>query len=114
MKITCSRCGDFLELNRLGLQGYCKSCYNEYSREHKPKYNQLSIEEKKKKICRTYAGRYVRKGKIVKQSCSKCGNPNSEMHHENYDKRLEVIWLCRGCHVDLHTQRNRLSNQKGN
>lgn len=49
-------------------------------------------------------GNAVRDGKLVKQSCA-CGNPKSEAHHEDYAKPLEVIWLCRRCHVDLHKER---------
>lgn len=39
----------------------------------------------------------VRSGKIKKEPCIKCGDPNSQGHHEDYSKPYEVIWLC-----DLH------------
>ena len=49
----------------------------------------------------------LRSGKIIKPfRCSKCRKvTNSRLldaHHEDYAKRLEVIWLCRRCHIDIH------------
>ncbi len=44
----------------------------------------------------------IRKGKITKRTtCQTCGiGGNLEMHHADYEKPpLEVIWLCRYCHV---------------
>lgn len=107
MTITCSKCGDFLELNRLGLQSYCRPCASEYSRVYLSTYKAPDPEAKEKKRCRALVGIKIRKGVIAKQPCSVCGNPESEAHHEDYSKPLEIIWFCRQCHVDLHTQRNR-------
>lgn len=47
----------------------------------------------------------VRNGKLVKLPCSVCGNPKSEAHHEDYSKPLDVIWLCRKHHGELHHQK---------
>jgi len=47
----------------------------------------------------------VRDGKIKKMPCVECGNPKSEGHHEDYNKPLEVIWLCTQHHQDLHTRK---------
>jgi len=107
MKITCSKCGEFLDLSRLGLQNHCKDCHNEYTRERKIPYRKLSIAEKKKHNSRSYARKCIRIGKLIPQPCEKCGAAKVEMHHEDYSKPLDVKWLCRTCHVDLHTERNR-------
>jgi hypothetical protein len=26
------------------------------------------------------------------------------MHHPDYDKPLEVVWVCRSCHLDIHAE----------
>jgi hypothetical protein len=42
---------------------------------------------------------YIEKPKI----CSQCGKDGEiHGHHEDYDEPLEVIWLCAGCHLELH------------
>jgi hypothetical protein len=48
-----------------------------------------------------YAGRV---GKISKPPhCSLCGRQGKiEGHHEDYRKPMEVVWVCRKCHVNLH------------
>lgn len=48
----------------------------------------------------------VRKGKIVKpKHCSKCGKEGKidGHHHNGYENRLDVVWLCRSCHVREHS-----------
>ena len=66
------------------------------------KSHPLTLEQRKKMNCRSYANTYLKRGKIVKVPCIKCGEKKSQMHHDNYDKPLEVIWLCRNCHLELH------------
>lgn len=53
-------------------------------------------------ICRSYANVYKRRGKLTQEPCSECGSPDSQMHHHDYTKPLEVEWLCRKCHLKRH------------
>lgn len=49
--------------------------------------------------------RAVRAGRLVKQPCAACGTTeNIEAHHEDYSKPLEVVWLCRKHHGEIHRQ----------
>lgn len=96
---VCSKCGN---VPRAG-QSYCNACHAEYMRIHRPKHIELLPEPKKRANCRSYANVYSKRGMIVKKyECESCGGPNPEKHHPDYDKPLEVQWLCRKCHLDLH------------
>jgi hypothetical protein len=45
----------------------------------------------------------VQKGKVIKPSkCQKCRKKAPlEAHHKDYSKPLDVIWVCKCCHVKL-------------
>lgn len=47
----------------------------------------------------------VKTGKIsCPNKCSKCETVcKPEGHHDDYSRALEVRWLCRKCHMHLHT-----------
>jgi hypothetical protein len=46
----------------------------------------------------------VRLGTIIKPTtCSACPTMSGlEMHHPDYAKPLEVLWVCKKCHADAH------------
>lgn len=44
----------------------------------------------------------IKSGKILRKPCVSCGNKTSEPHHPDYNKPLEIIWLCHSCHKNLH------------
>lgn len=101
-KPTCSKCGNQLEENRKGKYRYCRSCHASYMRAHRPKHSELKDHAKKKANARAYVKEYVRRGVIKKSNCAVCGSDNTEMHHNDYNKPLEVVWLCREYHLALH------------
>jgi len=38
-------------------------------------------------------------------ACQKCGEEKKlDAHHSDYDKPLDVIWLCRRCHMERHVE----------
>jgi len=45
--------------------------------------------------------RAIKKGLIIPQPCVICGD-NAIGHHPDYQKPLEVIWLCKPHHSQLH------------
>ena len=70
---------------------YCVDCHSLYMREWR-KTNLLTPEQKVKDTCRSYANVYLRRGKIKKESCIICGSIDSQMHHEDYSKPLDIVW----------------------
>lgn len=40
----------------------------------------------------------LKTGKLKKLPCSVCGVDRVEAHHENYNKPLEIVWLCKQHH----------------
>lgn len=48
--------------------------------------------------------RALRDGTLLSGPCVLCGALQSEAHHPDYSKPLEVVWLCRSCHRKLHAK----------
>ena len=46
--------------------------------------------------------RALRQGHISRQPCEQCGSMDVDAHHPDYDKPLEVMWLCRSHHRQWH------------
>jgi len=53
----------------------------------------------------TLVNNAVRDGKLTRLPCERCSNPDSHAHHEDYNKPLEVIWLCAACHKQHHMEK---------
>lgn len=51
-------------------------------------------------------GNALRDGYLTRQPCERCGDEQSNAHHEDYSKKLEVNWLCKPCHGARHREIN--------
>jgi DNA-binding XRE family transcriptional regulator len=49
----------------------------------------------------------IRDGVIVRQPCEVCGAEPAHGHHDDYDKPLELRWLCPTHHKALHPASNK-------
>lgn len=52
----------------------------------------------------------LKSGQLVKpKNCSKCGvyNKYIDGHHDDYSKKLDVVWLCRSCHQKIHKKKKK-------
>ena len=75
----------------------------EYMKEYmKERYK--APECRRKVIARSTVGCAIKSGKLVRLPCEVCGKEPAEAHHDNYNKPLEVRWLCKQCHEDWHTK----------
>lgn len=73
----------------------------------RPKFAQLSDEQRKRANARAYANEYQRRGKLIPQPCEGCGAAEVQKHHRDYDRPLDVRWMCAACHVAMHARQAR-------
>ena len=112
-----------------GHYGKCKACYKDYARKYRKKniehireYDRNRGHLGKRKKLRAATTRRRRKEVVGYQQshskvanairtgalkrplyCECCGKIGRvEAHHENYNRPLEVIWLCPVCHRNYH------------
>lgn len=90
-------------------QRYCAPCHAAYMREWR-KTHALNAEQRAKDAARSYANTYQKRGKLKKTPCEGCGSSKAEKHHPDYQKPLDVVWLCRPCHLALHKKQARESS----
>ncbi len=112
----CSQCGvlkdesEFTK-NKSSRDGFgylCEPCRSIYNKIHMEKYRAKNgykphARTEKRKAHEAVA-RALRRGKIIKPAlCESCHlEKRLEGHHADYGKRLEVVWLCRKCHFNIH------------
>ena len=66
------------------------------------RYKKIQVERYPEKIsARKKVHWAVKTGKLVRKPCF-CGEEKVFAHHEDYQKPLDVIWLCRKHHVEKH------------
>lgn len=61
-------------------------------------------EDKRRQAVHNAVSRAIRNGSLVRQPCVRCGAIKSLAHHEDYDKPLEIMWLCQPCHKQRHKE----------
>lgn len=103
---VCRGCGKRLSISEFGVaarDGYpnsrCKVCVVRYYADRS------RLEARTKRPARQAVARALRDGRLVKQSCEVCGEAKTEAHHDDYDRWLDVRWLCPKHHRELHSAR---------
>ena len=67
------------------------------------KYQQVWKEKNIKKYeAHKALKRAVYNNVVIKTQCFVCGNNKVEAHHPDYDRPLDVIWMCRQHHRETH------------
>jgi hypothetical protein len=102
-KCTCARVRRHRVVNSEAVRQYDRERSKTEARREKAKaygYTYSRVMRHKRSAHRILA-RAVECGKLIKRPCFVCGDPNSEAHHEDYSRPLDVIWFC-----SLHHKRH--------
>ncbi len=76
---------------------------------HKEKYKAYWKEQRKnplhllKRKARGKVATEIKAGRLERKPCRVCGAGKSEAHHHDYNKPLDIDWLCRRCHFAAHS-----------
>jgi hypothetical protein len=62
----------------------------------------LTDDQRRRASARSYANVYLRRGHLERGPCEVCASAQAEMHHDDYHRPLDVRWLCREHHLQLH------------
>jgi len=99
----------FARCAKWGRQRYCRACHAKAMREHRARNVGADTEryrsdpEHRKRVrARSRMKQRKARGKLKAEPCEECGNPEAQMHHDNYDNPTEIRWLCVGCHGGEH------------
>ena len=61
-------------------------------------------EDTRRQVAHIAVANGIRDGSLVRIPCIRCGEQKSLAHHEDYDKPLDVMWLCQPCHKQRHKE----------
>ena len=61
-------------------------------------------EDSRRIVAHNSVAKAIRSGLLVRMPCIRCRKEKTEAHHEDYDKPLEVMWLCNPCHKQRHKE----------
>jgi hypothetical protein len=115
----CPRCSaNPRKKTGIRVRSYCADCERELSREagrefraRNPDYFMFKQREyvadpanAQKIKAREQVRQAVKQfGLVLPKACEKCGSDaDLQKHHEDYNKPLDVVVLCRPCHAKLH------------
>lgn len=115
INFNCDNCGKACEEKQSHFikkkRHFCSMlCYSEFRKnilskeeQHAYKGGGMPEEQKIKRIkARRKLNHAIRDNKIQRMSCESCGDKKTQGHHHDYDKPLDVKWLCKKCHWQEH------------
>ena len=130
---TCSSCfeekpiTEFYKstLNKDGLLGYCRVCHGQKIKNKRESKKLLSFDEvaphkkfwlaenRLKRKAHQAVAYAVQTGRLIRQPCERCGTTQTVVaHHEDYNKPLDVLWLCKYHHKERHMEIDRENKDK--
>lgn len=80
---------------------WCESCDGKY-RGGLETLDNTGRPSNQKRIARMLANAGKKMGKLVPMPCEMCNEKKVEMHHPDYSRPLDIVWLCASCHRHIH------------
>lgn len=113
-RVTCRSCRNRIRRS----QRECKPAmyrthWQRWDKEHRPERREAdarraeTARRRAQLRCKAAVARALRDGRLTKGVCEACGALDVEAHHEDYDRPLDVNWLCPKHHARLHADRRR-------
>lgn len=72
-----------------------------YAESHEAAAKRWENKHPERRKAHIITGNAIKNGKLLKQPCWVCGN-GAEAHHPDYDRPLDVVWLCNPHHKQTH------------
>lgn len=77
--------------------------YRRYAEQRRQANRRRAAAEPERRRARRAAFAAVQRGEVEKKPCAVCGETRRVYaHHEDYDKPLDVVWLCARHHAERH------------
>ncbi len=88
--------------NKTRLKKYIKNYYLLNKSKFSVYVSRYNLKNKEKDMCHRRVSTSIRQGKLKSQPCEVCGNKKADAHHEDYSKPLDIKWVCRLHHMQIH------------
>lgn len=89
-----------------------------YRKVDNEKANTYRLKNLDKARARQAVSRALKNGRLIKPfRCSLCNSEEKlDAHHADYERHLDVVWVCRTCHKKLHSKffKTTMSNENFN
>lgn len=94
---------EWREKNREKIREYKRIYNSTYRKEHGYTNEKKWIKENPIKSSAERKAQYAKKkGTLIPKPCELCLSTEVVMHHDDYSKPLEVRWVCRKHHREIH------------
>ncbi len=107
--MTCREQGRIWRENHPGYnQKACRKYYESHGGEVRRSVCEWAHSHPEAVMAQNCVKTKLRNGKLQRPTnCSVCGKEDIiEAHHDNYEKPLDITWVCRTCHKRIHANLN--------
>ena len=87
------------KMQKLRGEGYVVGNPENRARDVDPEFVKLKLNTRKT------TRRAIARGLLTKAPCQVCGVDEVEAHHPDYHQPLQVVWLCKAHHKEVHSNR---------